>query len=72
MIETEARSLLAERKMERDIEDNRSCAEIVEALGLIPIAETVKITHVMSDNAKLQVENMTINVRPERPPYFVR
>jgi hypothetical protein len=70
--EAEARVLLAEHKIERDILENRSCAEIVEALGIISIQESITISNVMSENAKLQAENMTRNVRPGRAPYFVR
>lgn len=70
--ETEARVLLAERKIERDISDNRTCAQIAEAMGIISVQESFVIAEVMSDNAKLQAENMTRNVRPERAPYFVR
>ena len=70
--ESEARVLLAERKIERDIQDNRSCAEIAEAMGIISIQESFTIAEVMSDNAKLQAENMTRNVRPAPTPYFVK
>lgn len=70
--EAEARILLAEHKIERDILESRSCAEIAEALGIVPLHETVAISAVVANQARLQVENMTRNVRPEHPPYFVR
>lgn len=72
LTEVDARALLAERKIERDILETRTCAQIVEALGLVSMEESLIIEPVMSENARIQAENMTRNVRQERAPYFVR
>jgi hypothetical protein len=72
LAENEARAIMAEQRMERDILETRSCAEIVEALGLVSAVASLEVAPVMSENAKLQAASMTQNVRPDRPPYFVR
>jgi len=72
MNEQEARVVLQERMIERDIAERRTCAQIVEDMGLVPVADTVTIVPVIGENGRLQAENMTRNVEQVPQPYFVK
>lgn len=70
--ETEARNILRDNRIERGMEDHRSCIEIAQKFGLVPTSGEIEINPVAEQQRIGQVYNLTANVQPMRVPYFVR
>ena len=68
MEEQEAQELMRTHRVERDIFDTSSCAQIVDRLGLVP-RPVLKPTPQDVQN-QIQAENMVAHVGPEPSPYF--
>ena len=69
MNEKEAREVMRQQRVERDILDTSTCVEIVDRLGLIPDPEPVLDTPEEA-RKKDQVRNMVAHIGPDRSPYF--
>lgn len=68
MDELEARQIMNEHRVERDVTDSRSCVDIVNTLKLVPRPEEITQTGQKIINA--QAINMTANVANDTLPYF--